>query len=74
MIVHNTTEAYLFYNGERGGEQGHGRNVLTRLILAKMPHHASPRVIYGQGNCLGRARLERKRITFKQIPYEIKVR
>ena len=37
---------------------------------AVVNHH---RVIYGEGCRLGAARLKRENITFKQVPYEIRL-
>ena len=37
------------------------------------PAHDGPRIIYGEGSRLGKARLKREGIVFKQIPYGIKV-
>jgi len=47
--------------------------VLTSRVLDELPVHEGPKVIYGEGCRLGRARLKRETITFKQVPYEIKV-
>ncbi|MCE5325067.1 MAG: hypothetical protein LLG01_01495 [Planctomycetaceae bacterium] len=46
---------------------------LTARILEALSPHAGPKVIYGEGSRLGPARLKRLNITFKQVPYEIKV-
>ena len=61
--------ATLNWIGKRAG----GGNVLTGPILAELPKHDGPKVIYGEGFRLGLARLKRERIVFKQVPYEIKV-
>lgn len=71
--VHNGTAVYLLYNGILGDKRVNGGNVLTGPVLATLPAHDGPRVIYGEGCRLGRARLKREGITFNQIPYEIKV-
>jgi adenine-specific DNA-methyltransferase len=71
--IHNGTAVYLLYNGILGDKRVNGGNVLTGPVLASLPAHDGPRVIYGEGNRLGRGRLKREGITFKQIPYEIKV-
>jgi len=42
------------------------------LGLAGLRAYEGPKVIYGEGCRLGRARLKRERVTFKQIPYEVK--
>jgi adenine-specific DNA-methyltransferase len=71
--VDGGTAVYLLYNGILGDKRPNGGNVLTSSVLASLPPHDGPRVIYGEGCRLGQARLKRERITFKQIPYEIKV-
>ncbi len=74
--VHNGTAVYLLFNGIMGDKSVNGGNVLTGPLLAKLPlpkSHRGPRVVYGEGCRLGAARLKREGITFKQIPYEIKV-
>ncbi len=42
-------------------------------VLAQLPAHAGPKVIYAAACRLGRARLEAERITFKQTPYDLQV-
>jgi len=68
---HNGTAVYLLYNGILGDKRVNGGNVLTGRVLAALRPYAGPKVIYGEGCRLGRARLKRERITFRQIPYEI---
>ena len=67
--VHAGTAVYLLYNGVLGDRRPEGGNVLTRAVLAALPPHDGPRVIYGEACRLGAARLEQEGITFKQIPY-----
>ena len=50
-----------------------GGNVLTGPVLAQLPPHAGPKVIYAAACRLGRARLDAERITFKQTPYDLQV-
>ena len=83
--VCNGTAYYLLFNGVLGDKRANGGNVLTSRILAELPGfagkplrpgepaHDGPKVIYGEGSRLGPARLKREGITFKQVPYEIKV-
>jgi site-specific DNA-methyltransferase (adenine-specific)/adenine-specific DNA-methyltransferase len=71
--VHEGTAVYLLYNGILGDKRVNGGNVLTGPVLATLAAHDGPRVIYGEGNRFSRTRLKREGITFKQIPYEIKV-
>jgi len=67
------TAYYLLFNGVLGVKRPGGGNVLTAAVLGELPQHEGPRVIYGEGCRLGRARLEREQIVFKQLPYEVKV-
>ena len=48
-------------------------NVLTSAVLADLPPHDGPKVIYGTGCRLSEARLQSLGITFRHIPYEIRV-
>lgn len=67
------TVYYLLFNGILGDKTPDGGNVLTGKVLAGLPKHNGPKVIFGEGCRLGSARLKREQITFKQLPYEIKV-
>jgi site-specific DNA-methyltransferase (adenine-specific)/adenine-specific DNA-methyltransferase len=69
----NGTGYYLLFNGILGDKTPDGGNVLTGKVLASLPKHNGPKVIFGEGCRLGDARLRREQITFKQLPYEIKV-
>ena len=71
--VCNGTAYYLLFNGILGDKRPNGGNVLTARILAELPAHDGPKVIYGEGSRLGAARLKREGVTFKQVPYEIRV-
>jgi len=71
---HNGTAIYLLFNGILGDKSANGGNVLTRAVLAKLPLFAGPKVIFGAGCLLGADRLRAERVTFRQTPYEIKVR
>jgi len=70
--VCNGTAYYLLFNGILGDKRPDGGNVLTGKVLEKLPAHDGPKVVYGEGCRLGKTRLKRERITFKQVPYEIK--
>ena len=58
--------------GILGDRRVDGGNVLTGPVLADLPPHDGPKVIYGEGCRLGPPRLEREGIVFKQVPYEIR--
>ena len=72
--IHNGTAYYLLYNGILGDRRPQGGNVLTGPILAELPKHDGPKVIYGESSRLGAARLQKEAITFKQIPYDVRTR
>lgn len=75
--IENGTAYYLLYNGILGDRRPAGGNVLTHAVLEtiKALHpHAGPRVVYGETTRLGAARLAAENITFKQIPYDVKMR
>ena len=71
---HEGVGYYLLYNGILGDRSMSGGNVLTGRILASLPNHDGAKVIFGEGSRLSAERLQAKRITFRQIPYEIKTR
>jgi len=64
---------YLLFNGILGDKRPAGGNVLTGAVLSGLPSHEGPRVVYGEGCRLGKARLLRAQVTFKQMPYDVKV-
>jgi len=72
--IHNGVAYYLLYNGILGDKRPHGGNVLTSKVLANLPAFDGPKVIYGETTRMGNARLDEYHITFKQTPYDIKVR
>ncbi|MFZ5882525.1 MAG: site-specific DNA-methyltransferase [Chloroflexota bacterium] len=71
--VHNGVAVYLLYNGVMKDKSRSGGNVLTRALLESLPPHDGPKVIYGNGCLLGENTLRSLNVTFKQVPYEIKV-
>ena len=72
--IHDGTAYYLLYNGILGDKRPNGGNVLTAKILAALPPFDGPKVIFGEGCRMSAGRLESERMTFRQIPYEIKAR
>jgi site-specific DNA-methyltransferase (adenine-specific)/adenine-specific DNA-methyltransferase len=71
--VSRGTGVYLLYNGILKDKSPNGGNALTRAVLANLPPHNGPKVIYGTSCRVGPERLRSENITFKQIPYAIKV-
>lgn len=75
--IHNGTAYFLLYNGILGDRKPAGGNVLTHAVLAGLREqypHAGSMVVYGETSRLGPARLAAENITFKQIPYDVKMR
>jgi site-specific DNA-methyltransferase (adenine-specific)/adenine-specific DNA-methyltransferase len=71
--VHNGTAVYLLYNGILKDKTIRGGNVLTTMIIAALPSHDGPRVIYGAACRLDHERMRREGIVFKQLPYKLKL-
>lgn len=75
--VHKGTAYYLLYNGILGDRRPAGGNVLTHAVLKAINEifpHDGPKVVYGEMSRLGASRLAAEGITFKQIPYDVKMR
>ena len=71
--VHEGRAVYLLYNGILKDKSAGGGNVLTSPLLAGLPAHAGAKVIYGTRCLIKPDRLRAEKITFKQLPYELKV-
>lgn len=71
--THNGTAVYLLYNGILKDKTQKGGNVLTTTILAALPGHDGPKVIYGTACRIDQERLRREGIVFKQLPYKLKI-
>ncbi len=65
---------YLLFNGILGDKASGGGNVLTTKILRSLPKYNGPKVIYGELSLLNKEHLKREMITFKQIPYDVRIR
>jgi len=75
--IEDCTAYYLLYNGILGDRRPASGNVLTHAVLEAIKElfpHDGPKVIYGETTRLGAARLAAENITFKQIPYDVKMR
>lgn len=72
--VHKDVAYYLLYNGVLGDKRAISGNALTAKILAGLPPHDGPKVIYGERTLLPPARMAELQITFKHTPYDIKGR
>lgn len=71
--IHNGIAVYLLYNGILKDKTLKGGNVLTTAILAALPRHDGPKVIYGTACRIDQERLRREGIVFKQLPYKLRV-
>lgn len=71
--VHNDIAVYLLYNGILKDKTPDGGNALTRAVLDVLPPHDGLKTVYGTSCRVGQARLNQENITFRQIPYELKV-
>ncbi len=73
--VHEGTACYLLFNGVLGDKRPEAGNVLTesvyRHLMATHPH-IGPAVVYGEATQMGPARRAALRLTFKQLPYDLK--
>lgn len=72
--VHDGTAYYLLYNGILGDKSLGGGNMLTMKVLAGLPKHDGPKVVYGEGTNMTRERLRSLGITFKKTPNDIRAR
>jgi len=71
--ISNKRAIYLLFNGILGDKNPKNGNILTRKILSQLPKHEGAKVIYGEGCLLSEAMLRETNITFRQLPYEIKI-
>ena len=63
---HNDTEYYLLFNGV-------GKNILDRDFLKNIKNNGKTKIIYADKCLVDERTLEKNKILFKQIPYEVKV-
>jgi site-specific DNA-methyltransferase (adenine-specific)/adenine-specific DNA-methyltransferase len=79
--VYNGKAVYLLFNGVLGDKRPAGGNVLTHAVAQDLPAHplarkssnGGPRVVYGEACRLGPKSLAQYGITFRQVPFELKV-
>lgn len=70
----NGTAVYLLYNGILKDRSPQGGNALTRDVLAALPPHDGPKVVYGASRRVSPETLRRAGVVFRQTPYEIPTR
>jgi site-specific DNA-methyltransferase (adenine-specific)/adenine-specific DNA-methyltransferase len=61
----NGVSYYLFFNGIGG-------NLFGAAQLAELPLDDAPKVVYADAVSVGQAEMEERKVTFKQIPYDVK--
>jgi len=67
---------YLLYNGVLGDRRPESGNVLTHAVAQDLPPHPDgdgPRIVFGEACRLGAKALASYGITFRQIPFELRV-
>lgn len=72
--VHEGTAYYLLYNGILGDASPAGGNMLTMKVLAGLPRHDGPMVVYGEGTNMTDDRLRSLQIRFRKTPNDIQAR
>ncbi len=72
--IYNDTAYYLLYNGILGDKSPEGGNALTRSLLAELPAFEGKKIIFGESCRISPDKLKDLQITFKQIPYDLKVK
>lgn len=76
--IHEGTACVLLYNGILGDKTPRGGNVLTTSVWAslkkELPEERQRTVVYGEACRLSESRLKDLNVTFKQIPYQIRMR
>lgn len=71
--VHEGRAVYLLYNGILKDRSIDGGNVLTTPLLDQLPAHDGPKVVYAARCAIGEARLRSLGITFRKLPYDLRV-
>jgi adenine-specific DNA-methyltransferase len=71
---HEGTALYLLYNGVLGDRDPNGGNVLTRQTLSKLRMYDGPKIVFGESSRLGKEQLKALNLSFRQIPYDLRVR
>lgn len=71
--VHEGRGVYLLYNGILKDRSIDGGNVLTTPLLEQLPPHDGPKVVYAARCAIGEARLRALDITFRKLPYDLRV-
>jgi adenine-specific DNA-methyltransferase len=68
--VHQGTAYYLLFNGILGDRRPEGGNFLTAPVLADLPPHDEPRVVFGEACRLHESKLATLGLCFRKLPYQ----
>jgi adenine-specific DNA-methyltransferase len=68
--VHQGTAYYLLFNGILGDCRPEGGNVLTAPLLAALPPHDGPRVVFAEACKLHDTQLTALNLHFRHLPYQ----
>lgn len=71
--THDGRAIYLLYNGILKDKSAGGGNVLTSPLLAELPEHDGRKTLYGTRCMIRQDRLHALGITFKQLPFELRI-
>ncbi len=74
--VYNGRAIYLLFNGILGDKRPAAGNVLTHAVARSLPRHSDSSgmcVVYGEACRLSSASLNEYGLTFRQVPFELKV-
>ena len=75
---HGNELIHLLYNGILGDRRPAGGNVLTHAVLDRLvalaPAYRGARVVYGEASRISAAKLNDAKVSFRQIPYDIRMR
>ena len=71
--THGDTAVYLLPGAAAGGGDGAApAAVLTDDVLAGLPPHDGPKIIYGAACQISKERRDAEHITFRQVPYDLR--
>ena len=74
--VHQGRALYLLFNGVLGDKRPASGNILTHAVAEALPPHpdgSGPRIVFGEACRLGEKALASYGITFRQIPFDLKI-
>ena len=69
--THEGKAFYLLYNGILGDKRPEAGNVLTPMVLSKLPTSEGQKIIFAEACLIPTRNLERLGIIFRQVPYDL---